>query len=69
MTIDEIRQNLESFNDADILTLLTVVSNEVKRRNTILNGILGNAPAELRRETVKQSIQVILEAIMKDKKT
>jgi hypothetical protein len=66
MTLDDIRPNLSAFSDREILALLTEVSAEVKRRNTILNGILGTAPPEVRREAVKQGIQTILEAIKND---
>ena len=68
MELEDIRNHLQKFNDADIMALLTAVSDEVKRRNTILNGILGNAPPEVRRETIKQSMKVILEAIQNDSK-
>ena len=68
MELDDIRPHLQAFNDKDILTLLTEVSDEVKRRNTIMQGLLGNAPPEIQKETIRQGIQMIAD-ILSGKKT
>jgi hypothetical protein len=69
MTLDDVRPNLQKFSDSDLLTLLMEVSDEVKRRNTIMQGLLGNAPPEAQRETIQKGFQTLVEILSGKKKT
>lgn len=60
---DDIRAKLKELSDPDLISLLNEVSDEVKRRNTIMKGILGSEGPEVRKETFQQGLQTILEAM------
>jgi hypothetical protein len=63
MTLDEIRPHLQQLSDADVLTLLMEVSDEVKRRNTIMQGILGADPPQTQKETIQKGFQALVDAL------
>jgi hypothetical protein len=63
MTLEELKPHWKSLEDAELLTLLMEISDEVKRRNTIMKGILGTAPPEVQRETIQKGFQTLLEAM------
>ena len=63
MSLEDIRAKLQDLSDTDLITLLNEVSDEVKRRNTIMKGILGDQGPEVRKETVQQGLRTILEAL------
>ena len=63
----DIKNYIEQLNDIDLITLLNEISNEVKRRNTIMKGILGTDPPAVQRENIQQILNTILETIA-DKK-
>lgn len=68
MSLEEIRNQIKDLSDAELITLLNDVSDEVKRRNTIMKGILGTEGPEIRKETFQQGFQTILEAFSKKSK-
>jgi hypothetical protein len=63
MTLDDIRPHLQEFSDADILVLLNEISDEVKRRNTIMQGLLGNAPPQAQKEIIRKGLDALLETL------
>ncbi len=63
MELKDIRLQLQQIGDADLLELLNEISDEVKRRNNIMRGILGNQGPEVRKETFQDGIKAILEAM------
>jgi hypothetical protein len=63
MTLDDIRPHLQQLDDKDILTLLNEVSDEVKRRNTIMQGLLGSTPPEAQRETIRKGFDILMEML------
>jgi len=63
MSLDGIRAELKELSDLDLISLLNEVSDELKRRNTIMKGILGSEGPEVRKESFQQGLQTILEAM------
>jgi hypothetical protein len=63
MSLDNIRPHLRELSDTDLIVLLNEVSDEVKRRNTIMKGILGDQGPEVRKETIQQGLKTIIEAL------
>ena len=63
MKLDDLRPHWKEFDDSDLLTLLMEVSDEVKRRNTIMQGLLGNAPPEVQRETINRGFQALTDIL------
>jgi hypothetical protein len=63
MSLEDIRSQLQQLSDTDLIVLLNDVSDEVKRRNTIMKGILGDQGPEVRKETVQQGLRTILDAL------
>lgn len=61
MSLDEIKREIAQLNDPDLLALLDEVSNELKKRNTIL----GPANTDVRKENIQQGLKVLLETIAK----
>ena len=59
MTLDEIKSKLRSMSDEHVLSLLDAVSDEVKRRNTIL----GPPIADVRKEALSKGLLDLLEAL------
>ena len=57
MTLEEMKAGLESLSDGDLLSLLDSVSDEVKRRNSILG------PPEARKEVIQKGLEDLLGAI------
>jgi hypothetical protein len=63
MTLEELRPHWQQYGDADLLTLLMEISDEVKRRNTIMQGLLGNTPTSVQKETINKGFQTLLDAL------
>jgi hypothetical protein len=63
MSLDEIRSQLKQINDIDLITLLNEISDEVKRRNTILKGIFGDDQSPIKKESLKPILQTIIDAL------
>lgn len=63
MGLEDIRAKLQELSDTDLIILLNDVSEEVKRRNTIMKGILGDQGPQVRKETVQEGLRTIIEAI------
>lgn len=69
MSLDDIRPHIEKLSDVDLITLLNEISDEVKRRNTIMKGILGAAPPAVQKENIKQGIQTLIDLLATKPKT
>jgi len=59
--IDEIKEKLKDLSDADLLSLLDVISEEIKNRNTIL----GPPSSRIRKDNIEKGLKAILEAMTK----
>jgi len=57
--LKEFQEKIQTLTDADLLTLLDMVSDEVKRRNTIL----GPPSTEVRKEHIQKGIDMLLDTI------
>ena len=63
MTRDDIRSHWQKFEDADLLILLNEISDEVKRRNTIMQGLLGSSSPVSQKETIQKGLSALLDAL------
>jgi hypothetical protein len=68
MTFEEIRSHLKELSDTDLVMLLNEVSSEMKARNTLLKGILGTESPQVRRETITQGLDTLLDALSANRK-
>ncbi len=69
MSLDDIRPHIAELSDIELITLLNEISDEVKRRNTIMKGILGNTSPSVQKETIKQELNTIIDLFTGKNKT
>lgn len=59
MDIDRLREEIQSTNEDDLLTILDIVSEEVKRRNSIKSPSI----ADMRSRPVAENVQNLVSAL------
>ncbi len=56
---EELKKSLESLNDSDLFSILDAVSDEVKRRNSLL----GPSVTDIKNQPIEKSVNSFLEAL------
>ena len=63
MILENIRDQIPNLTDTDLILLLNLISDELKRRNTIMKGILGGQDLNLQKDAIKQGVQTIIDIL------